>query len=119
VPAKISHSFFPNAADVILVPDNLNTHDPASHYQAFAPAGARLIWDRLDVHYTPKHGNWPNIPEIEFSVLSRQCLDRGIPDHPAVDWRFTTEDVRIKLRHLYSVSDPSTDVDRNTRSKQI
>jgi hypothetical protein len=116
---------FVAAERITLVLDNLNTHDPASLYQAFEPAEARRIWDRLDVHHTPKHGSWLNIAEIEFSVLSRQCLDRRIPDPPtlatevaawaadrnaegaAVDWRFTTADARIKLRHLYPVPQPT------------
>jgi hypothetical protein len=115
---------FPDAPRITLVLDNLNTHDPASLYQAFEPAEAKRIRDRLDVHYTPKHGSWLNIAEIEFSVLSRQCLDRRFPDRAtleaevaawvadrnaegaAVDWRFTTEDARIKLRHLYPVPQP-------------
>jgi hypothetical protein len=115
---------FAAAERITLVLDNLNTHDPASLYQAFAPAEARRIWDRLEVHHTPKHGSWLNIAEIEFSVLSRQCLDRRIADQAtlvtevaawvadrnaegaAVDWRFTTEDARIKLRHLYPVPQP-------------
>lgn len=115
---------FPAAPRITLVLDNLNTHDPASLYQAFEPAEAKRIRDRLDIHYTPKHGSWLNIAEIEFSVLSRQCLDRRFPDRAtlesevaawvtnrnaegvAVDWRFTTKDARIKLRHLYPVPQP-------------
>jgi hypothetical protein len=116
---------FPDADQITLVLDNLNTHDPASLYQAFEPAEAKRIRDKLAVHYTPKHGSWLNIAEIEFSVLSRQCLDQRIPDQAtlttevaawvaernadgaAVDWRFTTEDARIKLRHLYPVPQPA------------
>jgi len=116
---------FPAAARITLVLDNLNTHDPASLYQAFEPAEAKRIWDKLDVHYTPKHGSWLNIAEIEFSVLSRQCLERRIPDRTtlatevaawvadrnadgaAVAWRFTTADARIKLKHLYPVPQPA------------
>lgn len=116
---------FPQAERITLVLDNLNTHDPASLYQAFAPAEAKRLWDKLDVHFTPKHGSWLNIAEIEFSVLSRQCLDRRIPDQAtlttevaawvaernaegaAVDWRFTTDDARIKLTHLYPVPQPA------------
>jgi hypothetical protein len=117
--------YFPDVERIALVLDNLNTHDPASLYQAFAPAEAKRIRDKLDIHPTPKHGSWLNIAEIEFSVLSRQCLDRRIPDRAtlatevaawvadrnadgaAVDWRFTTEDARIKLRHLYPVPQPA------------
>lgn len=110
---------YPEAEKVVLVMDNLNTHRPSSLYEAFEPAEAKRIWDRLEIHYTPKHGSWLNIAECEFSVLSRQCTGRRIPDEQAlanavaaweqdrnakpapVDWRFTTEDARIKLKHLY------------------
>jgi len=110
---------FPDADKIVLVLDNLNTHTPASLYQAFAPAEAKRLADKLEVHYTPKHGSWLNMAEIEFSVLSRQCLsarmgskeylqeqvavwnqtrnDHGI----GVSWRFTTADARIKLKRLY------------------
>ena len=99
--------------------DNLNTHKPAALYQAFEPAIARSLMDRLEIHYTPKHGSWLNRAEIELSVLSRQCLDRRIPDletltqevaaweqtrnmkAQSVNWRFTTPDARIKLKRLY------------------
>jgi hypothetical protein len=115
---------FPDAERITLVLDNLNTHDPASLYQAFEPAEAKRIWDKLEVHPTPKHGSWLNIAEIELSVLSRQCLDRRIPDQAmlktevaawvaernaeqvTIDWQFTTEDARIKLKHLYPVPQP-------------
>ena len=104
---------------IVLVMDNLNTHHPASLYQAFEPAEARRIAQRLEIHYTPKHGSWLNMAEIELGVLARQCLDRRIPsqevleretgawqdqrnrDAIQVDWRFTTEDARIKLKSLY------------------
>lgn len=110
---------FPNAETVVLVMDNLNTHHPASLYEAFPPAEAHRIAAKLEIHYTPKHGSWLNMAEIELSVLARQCLDRRIPDqatlsHEAavwevqrnaqaasVDWQFTTDDARIKLKHLY------------------
>ena len=116
---------FPTAERITLVLDNLNAHDPASLYQAFEPAEAKRIWDKLEIHHTPKHGSWLNIAEIEFSVLSRQCLDRRIPDQAtlatevaawvtdrnaeqaAVNWRFTTADARIKLKHLYPVPQPA------------
>jgi len=107
------------AKKVHLVLDNLNTHNGASLYEAFPPAEARRLLERLEFHYTPKHGSWLNLAEIELSILSRQCLARRIPDGPAlirevaaweadrnhreskVDWQFTTEDARIKLKKLY------------------
>ncbi len=107
------------AERVVLVLDNLNTHTPASLYAAFPPAEAKRIADRLEIHYTPKHGSWLNMAEIELSALRRRCLDRRIPDAAtltaevaaweaarnaagaAVDWRFTTADARIRLRRLY------------------
>jgi transposase len=110
---------YPDAERIILVLDNLNIHSPASLYQAFEPREAKRLTEKLEIHYTPKHGSWLNMAEIELSVLSRQCLDRRIPDHATlttevtaweeernetttgVNWRFTTEDARIKLRHLY------------------
>jgi hypothetical protein len=112
---------FPDAPRITLVMDNLNTHVLASLYKAFPPAEARRIWERLEVHYTPKHGSWLNMAEIELSVLARQCLDRRIPDQATLqqevaaweaernargviaDWRFTTDDARIKLKRLYPV----------------
>ena len=110
---------YPEAECIVLVRDNLNTHTPAARYEAFPPAEAKRLVDKLEVHYTPKHGSWLNIAEIELSVLSRQCLDRRVPDFATlaaevaawqaqrnaaggtVDWRFTTADARIKLKHLY------------------
>lgn len=110
---------YPEAEKVILVCDNLNTHKIASLYEAFAPEKARRLARRLEIHYTPKHGSWLNIAEIELSALTKQCLDRRIPDietlrseakawwrerngrQKGVDWRFTTKGARIKLRHLY------------------
>jgi transposase len=110
---------YPEAQRIVLVMDNLNTHTPASLYDAFDPAEAKRLADRLEIHYTPKHGSWLNMAEIELSVLSRQCLDRRVPDFeslqtevaawqqrrdaagPKIDWRFTTEDARIKLKRLY------------------
>lgn len=110
---------FPAAEKVVIVQDNLNTHTPAARYAAFAPEEAKRIWDRLEFHYTPKHGSWLNMAEIELSVLSRQCLDRRIPDQErlhrevttwaerrnrakaTIVWRFTTADARIKLTKLY------------------
>jgi hypothetical protein len=109
----------PDAEKVVLVLDNLNTHKLASLYEAFEPERARRIADRLEVHYTPKHGSWLNMAEIELSVLARQCLDRRIGTRGemqrevaawegernrrgvVIRWRFTTADARIKLRRLY------------------
>src|SRR5436853_4395995 len=106
------------AEKVVLVMDNLNTHKIASLYEAFPPEQARRIAERLEIHYTPKHGSWLNIAEIELAVLSGQCLDRRMADRAmlteevaawnedrnaagsGVDWRFTTDDARIKLKHL-------------------
>jgi hypothetical protein len=110
---------YPDAETVVLVMDNLNTHSIASLYEAFEPAEAFALAQRLEIHHTPKHGSWLNIAEIELSALTRQCLDRRISDldvlntelaawqaatnadQRQVDWQFTTEDARIKLRHLY------------------
>ena len=104
---------------IVLEMDNLNTHHPASLYEAFEPAEARRIAERLEIHYTPKHGSWLNMAEIEIGVMVRQCLARRIPDQSVlrreveawqgqrnrdairVDWRFTTTDARIKLQSLY------------------
>ena len=104
---------------VAVVMDNLNTHHPASLYEAFEPDEARRIAQRLEIHYTPKHGSRCNMAEIELGVLTRQCLNRRIPDQSVlrreagawqgqrnqdripVDWRFTTADARIKLKSLY------------------
>jgi hypothetical protein len=110
---------YPEAEVITVVLDNLNTHTPASLYKIFEPAEARRIARRLEIHYTPKHGSWLNMAEVELSVLSRQCLDRRIPDQivlarevaawqeernqaeATVDWRFTTTDARLKLKKLY------------------
>ena len=109
----------PDAEAVVLVLDNLNTHKPASLYEAFEPERARRIIERLEIHYTPKHGSWLNMAEIELSVLAGQCLDRRIDNaeelcrevsaweeernerQVGVNWQFTTADARIKLRRLY------------------
>ncbi len=111
----------PDAAKVVLVLDNLNTHQVASRYEAFPPEQARRIAARLAIHHPPKHGSWLNVAEIELSVLARQCLDHRIGDPEElrqeigawederhergveVRWRFTTADARIKLRRLYPV----------------
>ena len=110
---------FPHAEKIVLVMDNLNTHTPGALYDAFAPQEARRIIERLEIHYTPKHGSWLNMAEIELSVLTKQCLHRRIPDLPTlreevriwnkqrnasekgIDWQFTTEKARIKLKRLY------------------
>jgi transposase len=110
---------FPEAKRIVLVMDNLNTHKLASLYDTFAPEEARRIVEKLEIHYTPKHGSWLNMAEIEFSILSKQCLNRRIPDQATlksevaawrdkrnstantVNWRFTTADARIKLNRLY------------------
>ncbi len=111
--------YYPHAERIVLVLDNLNTHTPAALYEAFDPADARRLLERLEIHYTPKHGSWLNMAEIELSVLARQCLDRRIPEREAlagevgaweaernvaessIDWRFTSDEARIKLKHLY------------------
>ena len=110
---------YPQARVVRLVMDNLNTHSLGSLYEAFEPAEARRLASRLEIHYTPKHGSWLNIAEIELRVMSQQCLDRRIPEraqlqhqvsawqkrrneaNAEVRWQFTTDDARIKLEHLY------------------
>ena len=110
---------YPEAEKIVLVMDNLNTHTPGSLYDAFAAAEAKRLCDRLEIHHTPKHGSWLNIAECELSVLSSQCTDCRIADEQtlrrevaaweqerntkqvAVDWQFTTDDARIKLKRLY------------------
>jgi DDE superfamily endonuclease len=115
---------FPDAEVIVLVMDNLNTHGPASFYEAFEPAEARRLAAKLEIHYTPKHGSWLNMAEIELSVLDRQCLDRRLATRAwiereaaaweaernarqmTVDWRFTTADARIRLKRLYPSISP-------------
>jgi len=110
---------YPTVDKVVLVMDNLNTHTVASLYEAFAPEKAYALASRLEIHHTPKHGSWLNIAEIELSCLTKQCLGRRIgeldvlnteltawtnainAEERQVEWRFTTSDARIKLRHLY------------------
>ena len=110
---------YPDAERIVRVLDNLNTPTPGALYDVFAPAAAKRLADKLEIHHTPKHGRWLNIAEIELSVRSRQCLDRRVPDAATrarevaawqerrnaatctVDWRFTTADARIKLKRLY------------------
>jgi len=110
---------YADAEKVVLVMDNLNTHKTASLYHTFSPEVARRLASRLEIHYTPKHGSWLNIAEIELSVLKRQCLAGRMPDieimrsrvakwnsdrnnrQTKVDWQFTTKDARVKLKRLY------------------
>jgi hypothetical protein len=115
----LSDRHFPKAKKITLMQDNLNTHKPASLYEAFPPAEARRLVERFEWHYTPKHGSWLNMAESELSVLSGQCLDQRIPDkqilteevaawqrsrnkkHTKADWHFTTADARVKMKRLY------------------
>jgi len=115
----LSDTHFKNAKKIILVQDNLNTHKPASLYEAFLPDKARRLVERFEWHYTPKHGSWLNMAESELGVLASQCLDRRVAErqkleteiaaweadrnkyHTKAIWQFTTEDARIKLKHLY------------------
>ena len=110
---------YPHAEKIVLVMDNLNTHTPSSFYAVFAPAEARRLTEKLEIHYTPKHGSWLNMAEIELSILARQCLSDRFPTMAAltaqvdawqaernrskvsINWRFTTADARIKLKRLY------------------
>jgi hypothetical protein len=116
---ELSDTHFPDAGKIVLVRDNLSTHKPASLYEAFPAAEARRLVERFEWHYTPKHGSWLDMAETELSVLSRQCLDRRIPDKDTLtkevnawrnerntknakaDWHFTTVDARVKLKRLY------------------
>ena len=118
---SLSDVHFAAARKITLVQDNLNTHSPASLYEAYPPAEARRLIERFEWHYTPKHGSWLNLAESELAVLSTQCLARRIPDREMLarevsawttrrnthnaraDWRFTTTDARIKLKTLYPV----------------
>ena len=115
----IVDELYPEALKITIVMDNLNTHSPASLYDYFEPAEAKRIADKLDIQYTPKHGSWLNMAEIEFSALKRQCLKGRIPNKETLieevlaweaqrneervgcNWRFTTQDARIKLKSLY------------------
>jgi DDE superfamily endonuclease len=110
---------YPEADKIVLVVDNLNIHTLGSLYEAYPPEEARRIAERLEIHHTPKHGSWLNMAEIELSILARQCLDRRIADRETLQretaaweternrqaakmqWRFTTADARIRLKHLY------------------
>jgi hypothetical protein len=116
---KIADELYPDAQMIVLVQDNLNTHSPASLYEAFEPSEARRLMNRFEMHYTPKHGSWLDMAEIELGILGRQCLARRIDNVEAlrretttwnlqrnsastkVNWQFTTADARIKLRKLY------------------
>jgi hypothetical protein len=116
---KLVDDDYPEAQKIRLVMDNLNTHIGASLYKAFDPVEARRLLDKLEFHYTPKHGSWLNMAEIEFSLLSRQCMRHRMANRAyltqevmawvgsrnakesEMNWRFTTEDARIKLKHLY------------------
>jgi DDE superfamily endonuclease len=116
---RVLDECYPGAEAVVFVLDNLSTHAPSAFYEAFEPAEARRLVNRVEWHYTPKHGSWLNVAELELSVLARQCLDRRIPDLGAlrreaaawerdrnaavvrVDWQFTTADARTKLKRLY------------------
>jgi hypothetical protein len=118
---ELSDRHYPAAERITVVLDNLNTHGPASFYEAFTPHEARRLAERFDFHYTPKHGSWLNMAEIELSVLNRQCLDRRIGNaeilrreiqtwtqqrnaaSKRIDWQFTTADARIKLKRLYPI----------------
>ena len=119
---ELCDKLYPEAKKIVLVMDNLNTHTVASLYEAFEPATARRLAEKLEIHYTPKHGSWLNMAEIELSVLSRQCMNDYFENaeqlykqisfweqkrnagKTSIDWRFTMDDARIKLRKLY----PST-----------
>jgi transposase len=110
---------YPTADKIVLVMDNLNTHKMASLYEAFPPEEARRLIERLEIHYTPKHGSWLNMAETELSALTKQCLNRRLADKTTlvhettaweasrnnarcrIEWQFTTENARIKLKRLY------------------
>jgi hypothetical protein len=116
---KVIDEQYPKAEKIILVMDNLNTHICSSFYETFEPEEARRLIEKLELHYTPKHGSWLNMAEIELSVLARQCVARRIAsiedlqehvsawqdernqDQTKINWRFTTADARIKLKRLY------------------
>jgi DDE superfamily endonuclease len=120
----VADTRYPTAERIVVLQDNLNTDGPASFYAAYPPAEARRLTERFEFHYTPKHGRWLNMAEIERSVLARQGLDRRIPDAAPLeaevaawvsrrngaratsDWQFTTADARIRLQHLYPSVSP-------------
>ena len=116
-----SDTLYPRAEKIVLITDNLNTHSPASLYKAFPPEEARRLAERFEWHYTPKHGSWLDMAEIEIGIMSRQALGKPLPDletfkqqvriwtikrnteHTKVNWQFKTKDARIKLAKLYPV----------------
>ena len=116
---KVADELYPHVEKIIVVLDNLNTHTPSAFYETFAPEEARRLAERFEFHFTPKHGSWLNMAEIELSALTRQCLDRRLPDIPTLTqevqawqqqrndevvkvlWQFQTKDARTKLKHLY------------------
>ena len=118
---ELADEKYPQADKIVMIMDNLNTHSPASFYETFEPEEAQRLTKRFEFHYTPKHGSWLNMAEIELGVIIRQCLSRRIADKNTletevnawqndrnakvgkVDWLFTTADARIKLKHLYPV----------------
>ncbi len=122
----LSDEMYPDAEKIILVMDNLNTHKPASLYKAFDPAEARRIIKRLEIHYTPKHGSWLDMAEIELSIMTRQCLSRRIEtitllkdelsaweaernqEKANIKWHFKTGDARVKLISLYPIIEPAS-----------
>ena len=115
----LSDNHFKNAEKIVIVMDNLNTHNGSSFYEAFDPKEARRLCQRFEFHYTPKHGSWLNMAETELSILARQCLNRRVPSQETLKrevqawekernqkrsticWRFTTDDARVKLNQLY------------------
>ena len=121
----LAEDVYPGAEAIVLVMDNLNTHTVASLYEAFEPEQAHRLARRFEVHHTPKHGSWLNVAEIELAVLTRQCLDRRIEStdelweeleawedernerRVGVNWRFSTDDARIKLKRLYPTTQNS------------
>jgi len=116
---KVADELYPHVEKIVVVLDNLNTHTPAAFYETFVPEEARRLVERFEFHFTPKHGSWLNMAEIELSALTRQCLDRRLPDIPTLTqevqawqqqrndevvkvlWQFQTTDARTKLKHLY------------------
>jgi transposase len=116
---RVADEFYPQAEKIVVVLDNLNTHTPSAFYETFAPEEARRLVERFEFHFTPKHGSWLNMAEIELSALVRQCLDRRLPDLEMltqevqawqqqrndevvkVQWQFKTSDARTKLKYLY------------------
>jgi hypothetical protein len=119
---RVADEFYPHADCIVVVLDNLNTHKPGAFYETFAPEEARRLARRFEFHYTPKHGSWLNMAEIELAVLSKVCLERRIADasrlkneiaayernrnqaRATIDWRFTTPDARQKMRRVYPLN---------------